>query len=81
MIFKPQSCAKLTGMIDADLMPINHVSSSHKLDGSLHEVIIIGILGHRRPHGNAECSVLCFKAANGSMWWLVVDETDVLRMP
>ena len=65
MIWKARPCGKLTGMIDVDLVPISHVSGSLKLDGSLHEVITIVILGHR---GDArQCSVLFFKAANGSM--------------
>ena len=33
------------------------------------------------PATALQCSVLCFKAANASMCWLVVDEADVLRMP
>ena len=46
MICKAQPCAKLTGMISADLVPINHASSSCQLDRSLHEEVIVGMLGH-----------------------------------
>ena len=69
MICKAWSCAKLTGMVDADLVLINHVSSSHKLDGSLHEVIIIGILGHRRQHGDAAYSASKRPTDRCDGWW------------
>ena len=39
MICKARSCAKLTGMIDADHVPISHVSGSLQLDDFFHENI------------------------------------------
>ena len=39
MICKAHSCAKLTGMIDADHMPISHVSGSLQLDHFFHDNI------------------------------------------
>ena len=47
MICKMHPCLKLTGMIGADLVLISHVSSSHQLDRSFHEVVTVGMLGHR----------------------------------
>ena len=56
MICKAHPCLKLTGMISADLMPISHVSSSHQVDRSLHEVVTVGMLGHRQRRDDAACS-------------------------
>ena len=47
MICKARSCKKLTGMIDADHVPISHVSGSLQLGRILHEVITFSILGVR----------------------------------
>ena len=46
----------LTGMIGGDLVPISHVSSSHQLDRSLHEVVTVGMLGHPQRRDNEACS-------------------------
>ena len=43
-ISKACPCAKLTGMIDADLVPISHVSLSHQVDRIFHEEIIFTML-------------------------------------
>ena len=56
IISKVRPCANLTGMIEADLVLISHVSSSHQLDRSFHEVVTVGMLGHRRRRGDAACS-------------------------
>ena len=44
IISKARPCANLTGMIEADLAPISHVSGSHQLGRTLHEVIIFTII-------------------------------------
>ena len=44
MIWKARPCGKLTGMIDADLVPISHVSLSHQVDRIFHEEIIFTML-------------------------------------
>ena len=56
IICKAQPCLELIGMIGADLVPIANVSSSHQLDRSLHEVVTVGMLGHRQRCGDAACS-------------------------
>ena len=56
MIFKAHPSTKLTGMINADLVPIGHVSSSHQLDLTLHEMIIFTIRGTCRRGGGSMCS-------------------------
>ena len=43
IISKARLCANLTGMIEADLEPISHVSGSHQLGRTFHEVIIFTI--------------------------------------
>ena len=45
IIFKPRPCAELAGMINADLVPISHVSSSHQLARVLHVVITVAVVG------------------------------------
>ena len=55
-ICKARPCAKLTGMIDADLVPISHVSGSHQTGRIFHEVIIFTITVTRRRRGGAMCS-------------------------
>ena len=47
------SMPKLTGMIDADLMPTSHVSGSHQVGRIFHEVIIFTITVTRRRRGGA----------------------------
>ena len=56
IISKARPCAKLTGMIEADLAPISHVSGSHQLGRTLHEVIIFTIIMTRQRCGGAMCS-------------------------
>ena len=56
IISKARPCAKLTGMIEADLAPISHVSGSHKLGRTFHEVIIFTIIMTRQRCGGAMCS-------------------------
>ena len=56
MIWKARPCGKLTGMIDADLVPISHVSGSHQIGRILHEVIIFTMLVTRCRRGGAMCS-------------------------
>ena len=56
IISKARPCAKLTGMIEADLAPISHVSGSHQLGRTLHEVIIFTMLVTRCRRGGAMCS-------------------------
>ena len=56
MIWKARPCGKLTGMIDADLVPISHVSGSHQLGRTFHEVIIFTIIVTRQRCGGAMCS-------------------------
>ena len=48
--------ANLTGMIEADLAPISHVSGSHQLGRTLHEVIIFTVIVTRQRCGGAMCS-------------------------
>ena len=55
MIFKAHPCLKLTGIVGIDLMLISHVSSSHQLDCSFHEVVTVGMLGHQRRRSDAVC--------------------------
>ncbi len=56
IISKVRPCANLTGMIEADLAPISHVSGSHQLGRTLHEVIIFTIIMTRQRCGGAMCS-------------------------
>ena len=56
IISKARPCAKLTGMIEADLAPISHVSGSHQLGRTFHEVIIFTIIMTRQRCGGAMCS-------------------------
>ena len=56
IISKARPCAKLTGMIEADLAPISHVSGSHQLGRTLHEVIIFTIIMARCRRVGAMCS-------------------------
>ena len=56
IICKVRPCANLTGMIEADLAPISHVSGSHQLGRTFHEVIIFTIIMTRRRCGGAMCS-------------------------
>jgi len=56
MICKARPCEKLTGMIDADLVPISHVSGSHQLGRTFHEVIIFTVIVTRQRRGGAMCS-------------------------
>ena len=56
IISKARPCANLTGMIEADLAPISHVSGSHQLGRTLHEVIIFTIIMTRQRRGGAMCS-------------------------
>ena len=51
MLWKSRPCAKLTGMIDADHVPIGHVSGSHQLGYFSHEMIIFFFCAHSRPRG------------------------------
>ena len=44
ILCKLRSCAKLTGMIDADHEQISHVSSSHQVGRIFHEEIIFTML-------------------------------------
>ena len=53
IISKVRPCANLTGMIEADLAPISHVSGSHQLGRTLHEVIIFTIIMPRQRRGGA----------------------------
>ena len=46
-ICKACPCAKLVCVINAVLVAIGHVSSSHQLGSVHHEVIIVSILGQR----------------------------------
>ena len=55
-ICKARPCVMLTGMIDADQMPISHVSGSHQVGRMFHEVIIFTITMTRRRRGGALCS-------------------------
>ena len=56
MICKARPCGKLTGIIDADLVPINHVRGSHQVGRILHEEIIFTMLVTRCRRGGAMCS-------------------------
>ena len=56
IIFKVRPCANLTGMIEADLALISHVSGSHQLGRTIHEVIIFTIIVTRQQCGGAMCS-------------------------
>ena len=56
MICKARPCGKLSGMIDADLVPISRVSSSHQIGRIFHEVIIFTITLTRWRCGGAVCS-------------------------
>ena len=63
IISKARPCAKLTGMIEAALAPISHVSGSHQLGRVLHEVINICILGERLRESCTLCreSEVCWR--------------------
>ena len=52
-ICKARPCVMLTGMIDADLVPISHVSGSHQIGRILHEVTIFTMLVTRCRRGGA----------------------------
>ena len=39
MTWKPRPCKKLTGIISADLVPIDCVCSSHQFSRTFHEVV------------------------------------------
>ena len=65
MIWKARPCRKLTGMIDADHVPISHVSSSHQIGRILHEVIIFSMISARCRRGGAACSA-CSQPADRS---------------
>ena len=56
IISKVRPCANLTGMIEADLAPISHVSGSHQLGRTFHEVIIFTIIMTRQRCGGDMCS-------------------------
>ena len=56
MIWKAYPCKKLTGMIDADLVSISHVSGSHQFGRIFHEVIIFTIVVTPCRRGGAMCS-------------------------
>ena len=56
IISKARPCAKLTGMIEADLAPISHVSGSHQVGRILHEEIIFTMLVTRCRRDGAMCS-------------------------
>ena len=56
MIARRVHAEKLTGMIDADLVPISHVSGSHQLGRTFHEVIIFTIIMTRQRCGGDMCS-------------------------
>ena len=51
MICKARSCAELTGMIDADHVPISHVIGSLQLDDFFHENITSTITRSRVCRG------------------------------
>ena len=53
IISKVRPCANLTGMIEADLALISHVSGSHQLGRTLHEVTIFTIIMTRCRRGGA----------------------------
>ena len=48
MVYKARPCAKLAGMIDIYLVPINYVSGSHQSCRILHEKITFSTCGQRR---------------------------------
>ena len=56
IISKVRPCANLTGMIEADLAPISHVSGSHQVGRILHEEIIFTMLVTQCRRGGAMCS-------------------------
>ena len=56
MIWKARPCGKLNGMIDADLVPISHVSGSHQVGRIFHEEVIFTVLVTRCRRGGAMCS-------------------------
>ena len=56
IISKARPCAKLTGMIEADLAPISHVSGSHQVGRIFHEEVIFTMLVTRCRRGGAMCS-------------------------
>ena len=56
IISKVRPCANLTGMIEADLAPISHVSGSHQVGRILHEEIIFTVLVTQCRCGGAMCS-------------------------
>ena len=77
IISKARPCAKLTGMIEADLAPISHVSGSHQLGRTLHEVIIF-YHHHRDSTTMRRCNVLCLHGTSCSKCWLLLHEEDVM---
>ena len=56
ILCKPRPFVKLTGMIDADHVPVSHVSGTHQLGCFFHEVIIMSIDGERRLESCTLCS-------------------------
>ena len=69
MMCKLTSCDKRLCMITANMTAIGNVRSSHELSRVLHELIIVGILGHRRRHGNAACSASKRPTDRCDGWW------------
>ena len=56
ILCKPRPFVELTGMIDADRVPVSHESGSHQLGYFLHEVIIMSIDGERLLESCTLCS-------------------------
>ena len=69
IISKARPCAKLTGMIEADLAPLSHVSGSHQLGRTLHEVIIFTIIMTRCRRVGAMCSACTEPVVRSDGWY------------
>ena len=71
-------CANLTGMIEADLAPISHVSGSHQLGRTFNLARGDHLHHHRDSTTMRRCNVLCLHGTSCSKCWLILHEEDVL---
>ena len=66
---KLQPCVKLACVINADHVPISHVSGSHQVGRALHEVIIFIIIVTRQRCGGAMCSACTEPVVRSDGWY------------
>ena len=66
---KSQPCVKLACVINADHVPISHVSGSHQVGRALHEVIIFIIIVTRQRCGGSMCSACTEPVVRSDGWY------------